>query len=551
MKNRELKRKCKKIQELLDSEHFYELVCDQANNEIDKVIELLSRIINYMLYNDTNHIELDNIPNVPNNEILIYPTNMFYYRLISMIGLNLFAINRPINEELDRLNRVVSFYPVSAKENSLIGYYSIEESIKEAQSAPHTLFKNILKQPQGSELPITVGNSEISYYYSILEKRLKEAKTYLRTSTHVAEKSLNAFIGKDALLVLIPIEELKDSDLKKGIITEKVSNRNLSFISIPSRYRLLQICARNKEFHKGTKISIQNVEIAKKAIPLEGKQLVKYSRYEIVRIDDTFKYKGDLLTGDVNYDIDVIYGSKDTHETREKLAKLPDDNIRKIKSTSGINLKKIGDTYEVVNGRHRLVYMKSYFMNNIGYCRSKESEELLRDRCSVIANVSKTIEDPEVIRILRQLKRLIPNVKYLKENPLNDEINLVIIINNQVYIIEDKSSLINFYERLINKQSVQDYYIIKDDSEAMIDYNSIIQEIIDKLGDDFINLSFKDILEYINNNGIEIDGDRYQINTVDIMSFYSDYVFKINLINASRLTKETSDEIDFLRRKNK
>ena len=56
-----------------------------------------------------------------------------------------------------------------------------------------------------------------------------------------------------------------------------------------------------------------------------------YTRYEKICVDEDFEYSSDLLTGDARYDMDIIYGSKDHHKTKDDLSENPDANIKRIK----------------------------------------------------------------------------------------------------------------------------------------------------------------------------------------------------------------------------
>jgi len=56
-----------------------------------------------------------------------------------------------------------------------------------------------------------------------------------------------------------------DRELGHEELYEKVSPFALRSISIPSRYTLLMICAKNKRLKEGTKISLDNGEVLKES----------------------------------------------------------------------------------------------------------------------------------------------------------------------------------------------------------------------------------------------------------------------------------------------
>ena len=81
MSDRELKSRCRIIQQLLDEPNFFVELCNKANNDIEEVIKLLSKIINYALNTNGETINLEDVRTVENTEVCIYPTNTHYYSI--------------------------------------------------------------------------------------------------------------------------------------------------------------------------------------------------------------------------------------------------------------------------------------------------------------------------------------------------------------------------------------------------------------------------------------------------------------------------------------
>ncbi len=524
--NRELKNKCRMLEEHLSSPEFYQELCEKANNEINNVIELLAEIIQRSLNKDLS-----------TNQYYIYPTNTYYQRAISLFGLSFSTINRSINNELEKLDRAVSFQATSADENIMYLYDNPKKAIQTAHTAPSILYSDILKQPRGKEQPIVVGASESSYYESVLKTRLENAAMMDRTTAKKASSTLASFVENEALLVVIPKEILSDYDRSNKILTEKIPRSSLGLIKIPSKYQLVQICAQNKRLKAGTKIDFQNGEIYQRS-PVQDEQplFFHYSRYEKLHIDDTFDYMADNLTGDALYDIDVIYGAKDTNKSREKISSNPDQNVKFIRDSGSILVTYDNKKYKIRNGRHRLVYMKNYFLDQRRYCKTEEQLEQLREKCSVVANVTRTIEDKEALQIMKAIKQLIPEIVFKKDNPLNDEVNLIIFYNNTYYSIQNKNELFDFYQNIKNKQSNEKYVLHQENGKEYLLSDFVITYLINIYEKGIVNQSFSDIVEYIKYNGIYKNGTLYNIDSIDLKKLYTSYEFAINVTNASLIT---------------
>ncbi len=537
MTDRQLKNRCRVAQSLIDSPDFFPSLCSKVGNNVNEVIELLSKIIDYILNNNVDTIDINKITESKNNGFVIYPTNIYYYNMINLFGLSFMALNRGINDDLAKLDMAVSHYPTSSEIHSFEIFDDTSKAINRAQTTPSIIFSHILKQPKKNEEPISVGASEVSYYLSILEKRLRNKNEDIKTSTHKAEKTVCSFVGKQSLLVIIPKDIIDSTDLKNGEITENIPRTKIGLLRIPSRYELIQMCARNRELEEGTKLSMEDGQVLKSRRPKVNYDLpFGYSRYEKVYVDDTFDYDADDLTGDADYDIDIIYGGKDYHESRKKISSNPDENIKFIKKSSSMLLTKVGDRIKINNGRHRLVYMKKFFLDHVDQCKDEKLLAHLREQCSVVVLVTRTFEDQEVLDVIQSIYKLVPNIRIQKNSVLNDEVDLIIFIQGKIINVRNKAELIDFYNGLKEQKIRNKYEIAKLNKGSTLQSNFVIDYILKKLGKQVINLSFSDIVDYIKFKGIEKDGIKYGIDYINLEQLYNDFIAYSNITNYSILT---------------
>lgn len=539
MTDRQLKNRCRVAQSLFDSPDFFPSLCSKAGNNVNEVIKLLSRIIDYILNNNVETIDIDRITESENNGFVIYPTNIYYYNMINLFGLSFMALNRGINDDLSRLDMAVSHYRTTSEVHSFAFYDDTSKAINIAQTTPSIVFSHILKQPKKNEEPISVGASEVSYYLSILEKRLRNKNEDIKTSTHKAEKTICSFVGKQALLVIIPKDIIDPTDIINREITENIPRTKIGLLRIPSRYELIQMCARNRKLEEGTKLSMEDGNVPKPKRPKVNYDLpFSYSRYEKVYVDETFDYDADDLTGDADYDIDIIYGGKDYHESRKKISPNPDENIKFIKKSSSMLITRVGDRIKINNGRHRLVYMKKFFLDHVDHCKDEKALAALREQCSVVVLVTRTFDDQEVLNIIESIIKLVPEIRIQKNSVLNDDIDLIIFIQGKILNVRNKSELIDFYNGLKEQKIKNKYEIAKLNKGSTLQSNFVIDYILKKLGKQVINLSFSDIIDYIKFKGIEKDGIKYGIDYIDLEQLYNDFITYSNITNYSILTNK-------------
>ena len=113
-----------------------------------------------------------------------------------------------------------------------------------------------------------------------------------------------------------------------------------------------------------------------------------WTTIEQITIDEDFKYYNSELTGNPKVDLQLIYGSKDVHNSVGILTRPSEDNIARIKRNYDISLTKCDDTYLINNGRHRIVYLKHYFADCYQYCDTEEALNTLKQKVTIpILNV--------------------------------------------------------------------------------------------------------------------------------------------------------------------
>ena len=542
MTTKQLKNRCRVIQGILDTPDFYSYLCAKADNDINKVIPLLSRIIDYGLNSNIEHINFNKIPDVQESDYVIYPTNSYNYGMLSLFGLSFFAVNGKINKQLDQIGKMVSTHPVDPTIHWFNAYDNTEKAINVAHVTPSIVFSHILKQPETDEQPIVVGATESSYYYKILEKRFSYQVDDYETAAKKAEKTISSIVEQDSLLVVIPKDELDDFERQEHQITDKLSRNKIGLIKIPSRYKLIQICAQNRNLKKGTEISIRDGKpLRKKPQPENFDFPYSYTRYEKICVDETFDYASELLTGDARYDMDIIYGSKDHHKTKDDLSDNPDNNIKRIKSVSPVLLTIKNNKVWINNGRHRLVYLKNYYLEQRDYYASHGKEDFLKDYCTIVANVIRTFEDDEVLRIIASLKEIKPSIQIYKNTPLDDEVSFVIMINNHLYKINNKSELIDFYNGVRNKKINQLYDLASQNGNNHLESKFVMNYMVNKYATQITKLTFSDIIEYIKFKGIKKDGLIYGIDYINIDELYNQFSTTVNIINYYKLSQREVD----------
>lgn len=196
-----------------------------------------------------------------------------------------------------------------------------------------------------------------------------------------------------------------------------------------------------------------------------------YTSYDNILINKDFKYRGNKVSGKIDEDYSKLINDERNNEVSSRY----DVNIDNIKNNDNlIWLKRDINEYEIIDGRHRLTYII-----NSG------NEEV------ITVKVEKKFdkESNSLLNILKnKYKALI-----IKNDILNEDLNLLIIINNKLYEIKGKDDLISF----INNSS--GYYINEIDMNLDTKlYSNYIEMINNKYRDSLDILFNTDLSQILN-----------------------------------------------------
>lgn len=166
---------------------------------------------------------------------------------------------------------------------------------------PKRIFDGILKQDENDAIPVTVGESKIDYYRKVMYKNFG-AKISIETKEKI-ERILNScFSGKNYVVafhfskvldtkiiginepermrIIDPMKYFYESSNIFGFFTQyvkdnnnkldnmimynnKIPYKNLDILSVPDRYDLIQMIAKNKMLRKGDKFDFYSLEEVK------------------------------------------------------------------------------------------------------------------------------------------------------------------------------------------------------------------------------------------------------------------------------------------------
>lgn len=546
---KELKEACTVINKLFKRPNFFEHLCNCSNNDINEVIQNITNIINYYLvtgdiiytYNLKELLELSsNIEQL--QDIIIHPSNSYYERRYRYLGINAGSVindNRTL--ELEAIERMVGFQTQSSSFHCAQITDSIKESIELSFSSPEIVFQSILRQPKNKELPMIVGTDEKSYYQSILEIRLKNLERQeLQTSTRKVKRIVSNYIGRAPILVIFPrytsIYSLNPKDFTDKETGEYIPPSYLSFITIPTKYELLSICANNKKIRIGELLDIQTGK-EYQTIPeeKEPESYLHYSRYERVCVTDQFIYSNEELTQDIDYDVDLIYGALDTNNSRQSISNNPDHNIARIKCRDDINVRYQAGKYLIRNGRHRILYLKQYYVSNYSYYKQEGKLDKLKEKVTIPMSVERTIESPTINEYLAKLKELNPKVNIFKIDINNDNPELIIIFKDTTYIIRNEQELIELYNLLSNNIINNKYLLGINTYDRDINYEELMNYLILTLKEKIYDMNFLDIIEYITKEGFYQNDKYYLINSINYYYLYFEYLELQHTIQIKRL----------------
>lgn len=538
---------CTTINKLFNQPLFFERLCDCSKNDIDEVIENISLIINYYL--STKDIiytypiqELLRLASetLVSKEYIIHPTHSSYENIHRFRGINTRSILEDSHAmDLYTLEHAVSFKITSEFEYDTIIYQSFKEAINHAFECPIPLYRGILKQPLNKELPMVVGTDEKSYYRSILDIRLKNVEElYKETNTKKAKRVINRYIGKSPLLIIFPKKTtsytISEESILSGHIEDCIAPKYLSYIKIPTKYKLLSICAKNKGIRVGELLDIKDGKEYKVEQQEEQREYhTYYSRYELIPVTDIFEYDNDELSGDISYDIDLIYGILNTNRIHFDSNSNPLSNISTIKEVDDIHVRLTNGKYNIINGRHRILYLKNFYVTYYEKYKKSNKLEELKKLVTIPMSIERTIESKVANDLISKLKEL-TRIDILKTNINNDNIELLIIINNNVYIIKNEIELNELYE-LIKSNNYNNRFLVGINTSNQINYDDLFDYLIITLKEKIYTMDLIDIIEYLTTHGFYQNDKYYLTSDFNYYYLYFKYCDKERSISHSKV----------------
>lgn len=282
----------------------------------------------------------------------------------------------------------------------------------------------------------------------------------------------------------------KDKEYNFSIsLDEDINLTDLSGLIIPQKSQLQMICNNNLNEQK------QKEEIEQRKNNYYKKNRIfeeigfLYSRYELIEIDTSFIYYHNDLSGNINDDFNDLYnGERYISNPLSPLNNSYQDNIEQIKTQHDIVLRKIGNVYEIENGRHRIIYIL------------KKGQ-----KTTIPVKIFRRIEDREFNVIINKLKKEY-SVKVYKNNLLDNNPNIIIVHNGIAYEIKNSEKLKEFYNNLSrgipNNTFNHMLFNIQqgNNSKEIINiYKKIIIQKYLELGDNFLKNNFSNIIKHFEN----------------------------------------------------
>lgn len=273
---------------------------------------------------------------------------------------------------------------------------------------------------------------------------------------------------------------------------------------------------------KGRSFCMKKIDIPEKRD--FGPTGLTYTTCELLTIDENFKYYNQELTGDPKIDLQLIYGSKDVHDSIGILTRPTEDNIAKIKRNYDISLSLCDGIYIINNGRHRLVYLRQYYDNCVEYCDTEEALQQLKETVTIPVRVIKRIEDPLINEIIIYLKNKYEDIVLIKANVLNDEPEIIVMLNKSIYYLKNKEEIIDFYCKTEEQADLSNHKLIDTKETTYFDVNRIFEVLYTSLGKELFNMSYVALIKYLKLNSIVIDGVVINVENIALKRLYMKYL---------------------------
>jgi hypothetical protein len=529
----EYKNAIRLLNRLFDDNSFLHELADYSNNNYQLLLTNISKIITYYLYTEDQRI-------YPVNELIsradslrieyvkyiMMPSNKAYHTHITLHGVNGKKSN--IEDMLTLLSENVSFYGYPRKVFETPLFSEPTGAVSSTLEYPSILFKDILKRPFNRD-DINPEESEKTYYESILKDRLDNVDRFnYEKCARVARRVMNTFIPNRPMMIVISADDLKkivsQEDINRGSSMERIPSRYLSYLFLPSKYELLKLCYKEK------KIVEEEPEI---------EYSYGYGRYEVLTIDDNFRYEAGPftgLTGDPLYDIDSIYGKENSDDKRFDRDASITDNLYRIKRNHDINVTRMNGYYRISNGRHRLLYLLNTYINFKRAAKSQADIEYIKHLCSIPVRVVNHIEDKtfnEIIRSLGSTYRL----GVFKNDIRNDDPDIYLSISNLVFHLRSVDELKELYNGLEDHYVKRKYYVGRDiNPEDKEEYRALFASLAIRLQERIFDMSFEQILSF------------FPEKDLNYLELYNEYRIMVDKVSYSRIV---GIENDYLKRAEK
>lgn len=272
-----------------------------------------------------------------------------------------------------------------------------------------------------------------------------------------------------------------------------ISWHDIKGLKLPSLDELQHICQANiekknwqEEYYRKMQLYYQS----KRHFDITG---LLYTRYELVRIDRNFVYYHTDLSGNADKDFYYLYSNERYKENNSPLNNSFKNNLAIIKKSSDISMRKLGEVYCIENGRHRVLYLINQGVD-----------------VEIPVMLTKRLEDEEINKVLVELQGVYGALVY-KNNILNDDVNLVIILNGNLYVIKNKNDLETFSYYLRSGITIEEFRLttfklegLEKDREIFNTYKKKIFEEHLRSNEEILCKNFSDILDlFDNSNNLE------------------------------------------------
>ena len=249
-----------------------------------------------------------------------------------------------------------------------------------------------------------------------------------------------------------------------------------------------------------------------------------WTTIEQITIDEDFKYYNSELTGNPKVDLQLIYGSKDVHNSVGILTRPSEDNIARIKRNYDISLTKCDDTYLINNGRHRIVYLKHYFADCYQYCDTEEALNTLKQKVTIPVRINKRLEDRRINEILIFLKENYEDMFIFKTDVLNDNPELAIFYEDSLYYVKNKDEIIDFYQRIELGEDLTEYKLLNLEPVTYPDINRVFEELHNIYGNHIYELSYIGLIRLLKLTPLYIDGISIKVEQLPLKKLYFKYL---------------------------